>query len=51
MTHQIQTKQNESLPFLVWDTCDIANQQAKFLVENGEADDEDDAFRIACEAM
>lgn len=49
MTHPIQTKQNASLPFLVWDTCDIAIQQAKFLVENGEADDEDEAFHIACE--
>ncbi|MBU2571578.1 MAG: hypothetical protein KJ725_16440 [Gammaproteobacteria bacterium] len=49
MTHQIQTESNESLPFLVWDTCDIAIQQAKFLVENGEADDEDEAFHIACE--
>ncbi|WP_404360409.1 hypothetical protein [Methylotuvimicrobium sp. KM1] len=49
MTHQIRTKQNASLPFLVWDTCDIAIQQAKILLEHGEADDEDDAFRKACE--
>lgn len=49
MAYQYQTESNESLPFLVWDTCDMTQQQAKFLVENGEADDEDEGFRIACE--
>lgn len=49
MTHQNQTESNESLPFLVWDTCDITQQQATFLVDNGEAEDEEEGFRMACE--
>lgn len=49
MTNQIRTKPSESLPILVWDTCDILLHQAKFLADNGEADDEDEGFRMACE--
>lgn len=35
-------------PCLVWDTCEIAQQQAQALLETGEADDVDQAFALAC---
>lgn len=36
-------------PFLIWDTCDIAMAQAKYLVEIGETDNEEKAFDQACQ--
>lgn len=36
-------------PFIVWDTLEILLNQAKYLVETGEAADEDEGFKIACE--
>ena len=42
------TEQNDPMPFLVWDTCAIAEHQAKFLVETGEVADEDEGFALAC---
>ncbi len=42
------TEQTLPAPFLVWDTCEIAVDQAKYLVENGEAADEDEGFAMAC---
>jgi hypothetical protein len=42
------TGQNDPTPFLVWDTFEIAKHQALFLVETGEAADEDDGFTRAC---
>jgi hypothetical protein len=41
--------QTEPTPFLVWDTCEILTNQAKYLVEQGEAVDEDAGFKMACE--
>jgi len=32
-----------------WDTCDIATEQAKRLIKEGDITDEDTAFQIACE--
>ncbi|MGD7035161.1 hypothetical protein [Methylotuvimicrobium buryatense] len=40
--------QTSNVPILVWDTCDIALQQAQFLVESGEASDQDEGFTEAC---
>jgi hypothetical protein len=42
------TEPNEPTPFLVWDTCEIAKQQTLYLVETGEAADEDEGFTQAC---
>jgi hypothetical protein len=41
-------EQTQPVPFLVWDTCAIAEHQAKFLVETGEAANEDEGFALAC---
>jgi hypothetical protein len=41
-------QQPDSEPCLVWDTCEIAQQQAQVLLETGEADDVDQAFALAC---
>lgn len=41
--------QPDSEPCLVWDTCEIAQQQAQLLIEMGEAADTDQAFALACE--
>lgn len=42
------TEQNSPKPFLVWDTYQIAKRQATYLVEIGEAADEDEGFSMAC---
>jgi hypothetical protein len=48
MTDKSQTPDGLVL-FLTWDTFNITQQQAQFLVETGEAADEDEGFRMACE--
>lgn len=40
--------QHPQHPVLAWDTYAIATNQAKYLLENGEAKDEDEAFHLAC---
>lgn len=40
---------SEPIPLLTWDTCEIAMNQAKYLVENGEAANEDKGFELACQ--
>lgn len=42
-------QQPDSEPYLVWDTCEIAQQQAQLLLEMGETADTDQAFALACE--
>jgi hypothetical protein len=41
--------QTDPLPFLAWDTYDITQHQAEFLVENGEAINDDEGFAMACQ--
>jgi hypothetical protein len=48
MTNDTQTPEGLVL-FLTWDTFGITQHQAQFLVENGQAADEDEGFRMACE--
>jgi hypothetical protein len=48
MIHNTQTPDGLVL-FLTWDTFGITQHQAQFLVETGEATDEDEGFRMACE--
>jgi len=37
-----------ALPAFVWDTCEIAINQAQFLIEDGQFEDKDAAFADAC---
>ncbi len=39
----------EPIPLLIWDTCEIAMNQAKYLLENGEVVNEDKGFELACQ--
>lgn len=48
MTNDTQTPEGLVL-FLTWDNFGITQHQAQFLVENGQAADEDEGFRMACE--
>jgi hypothetical protein len=48
MTDKSQTPDGLAL-FLTWDTFGITQHQAQFLVDTGEAADEDEGFRRACE--
>ena len=43
-----ETETNDPTPFLVWDTCAIAQRQALYLVETGQAADVDEGFTMAC---
>ena len=43
-----ETETNDPTPFLVWDTCEIAQRQAYYLVETGQAADVDEGFTMAC---
>jgi hypothetical protein len=40
---------SEPIPLLTWDTCEIAMDQAKYLLENGEVANEDRGFELACQ--
>ena len=40
--------QTRDVPILVWDTCDIAMQQAKYRVGIGEVSNENEGFTEAC---
>ncbi len=40
--------QTRGVPILVWDTCDIALQKAKYRLAIGEVSDEDEGFTEAC---
>lgn len=39
----------ENQPYLVWDSHEILMNQAKYLVESGQAEDEDQGFAMACQ--
>jgi len=43
------TTATEEKPILVWDTCEIARQQAEYLQEQDPTLTDDEAFRKACE--
>jgi hypothetical protein len=40
--------EDEDIPYLVWDTYQIAKDRAAYLIEEGEFTDEDKAFEDAC---
>lgn len=48
MTTTVNTEQSEPRPFIVWDTCEIAQNHVESLKEEDPELDEDQAFSDAC---